>query len=235
MPRHADFLKVIQGVGSPLAAPSANLFGRTSPTQAEHVEAEFPTLPVVDGGSCPVGIESTILKISLASQVPHRNLEKRAEGPSPTVEIFQLEILRPGGITQEQIKKELSLKATSMGVSWVVQARQADRIESPGQIKHHYMPKKPLLLVKSEEEIATALKIISFESPSLKMPLSKGWSLGLSKEPTEAARELYSRMRELDLRPEAFGFVVGSLLWLNDPNWEAILDRLRRAASWSSI
>ena len=60
VPAHAVALSLLAGVG-PLAAPSANRFGRVSPTRAEHLEAEFDDVPVLDGGPCTVGVESTIV------------------------------------------------------------------------------------------------------------------------------------------------------------------------------
>lgn len=65
MPNHDLFLTVLKKLNFPLAAPSANFFGKTSPTSAEHVISEFAgKIPVLDGGACKVGIESTIISIS---------------------------------------------------------------------------------------------------------------------------------------------------------------------------
>jgi L-threonylcarbamoyladenylate synthase len=225
-PNHPSFLQVVKGVGAPLAAPSANLFGRTSPTEAAHVEAEFPELSVVDGGRCSVGLESTVLKICI-----------KEEG-------LELQILRPGLITLEQIRSVINhvmsqtlstalplLRCTDMKIVWNKFARLGGPIEAPGQIRHHYRPKKPLFFVRNEKEIDEALKAHkALESITDK----EGWEIKLSHEPAQAARELYSKMRELDLRPEPFGFVFSQSTWFSDPNWAAILDRLSRAASWAS-
>ena len=64
MPDHPKTLELLNELGSPIAAPSANKFKMISPTSAEHVQAEFPEIQVIDGGDCKVGIESTILKCS---------------------------------------------------------------------------------------------------------------------------------------------------------------------------
>ncbi|MCP5491835.1 MAG: threonylcarbamoyl-AMP synthase [Chlamydiales bacterium] len=74
MPNHSMALELISAVAEPLAAPSANLSGRPSPTCAAHVAADFPNLPILNGGACPLGIESTVISLL---------------GDSPT-------ILRPG-------------------------------------------------------------------------------------------------------------------------------------------
>lgn len=83
-PDHPVFQALIDAVG-PLAAPSANRFGAVSPTTAAHVLADFPDLPVVDGGPCKVGVESTIVDLT---------------GPAPA-------LLRPGGIPAEVIEAAL--------------------------------------------------------------------------------------------------------------------------------
>lgn len=83
MPRHPLTLEILKGLGRPLVAPSANRFGHTSPTQAHHVEDEFQgQVAVVDGGSCPVGLESTILDLS--GELPR--------------------LLRPGLVSRQQLQ-----------------------------------------------------------------------------------------------------------------------------------
>jgi len=84
VPAHPVARALLDAVG-PLAAPSANRFGRVSPTRAEHVEAEFPGLPVVDGGPCAVGVESTIVALL-------------AGGPR---------LLRPGAVTLDVLLERL--------------------------------------------------------------------------------------------------------------------------------
>ena len=81
-PAHPLFEEVLRRLGRPLAAPSANPFGRVSPTTAGHVLADWPELPVLDGGECRVGVESTILDLS---------------GDNPA-------LLRPGGVPVEAIE-----------------------------------------------------------------------------------------------------------------------------------
>lgn len=80
-PAHPLTLALLDAAGVPLAAPSANRFGEVSPTTAEHVLRSFPDLPVLDGGPCTVGVESTIVDLS---------------GPVPS-------LLRPGGVPAEAL------------------------------------------------------------------------------------------------------------------------------------
>ncbi len=90
-PKHADFQKILDEVKIPLAAPSANKFGRTSPTTAQHVLNEFKddSILIFDGGPCEVGIESTVLKI-----VQQKNRT-------------QFSILRKGHFSESDLKKIL--------------------------------------------------------------------------------------------------------------------------------
>ena len=117
MPKHPIALEIIKTIG-PLAAPSANRFGKTSPTRAEHVIDEFKGLvPVVDGGFCELGIESTIIQVS-------------PEG--------LLKELRPGRIQKKAIEEVLDRYQLTYRWSSV------QREMAPGMLKHHYMPDSPL-------------------------------------------------------------------------------------------
>ncbi len=100
MPSHPLFLKLLKELNQPLAAPSANPFTKTSPTCFEHVEKYFPELPTLDGGSCNIGIESTIIDLSspgflslcrpgqtqlskIKNRVPGLTIKKATSGSSP--------------------------------------------------------------------------------------------------------------------------------------------------------
>lgn len=112
MPDHPKMLSVIENTG-PLAAPSANRSGKPSPTRPEHVEDDFgEDFPVVDGGSCSVGIESTVLDLS---------------GDTPV-------ILRPGQVTADQIEAIIQKRVEQ-------QSSDQDQIRrSPGTRYSHYKP-----------------------------------------------------------------------------------------------
>ena len=121
MPDHSIARDLIDILGHPLAAPSANKFGRTSPSQASHVRDEFANdnLFVIDGGECQIGVESTVI----AFQSGDDNTE--------------VQILRPGGITQTMLEHALERWGKPTTV------RRAASEASPGHLKHHYMPKLP--------------------------------------------------------------------------------------------
>lgn len=118
MPRHPLALELIRRAGVPLAAPSANPFGSTSPTTAQHVLDQLGGKAdlVLDGGPCSVGVESTI--VSLAGEQPV--------------------LLRTGGVALEDIEHVTGpLKRA---------AHSSDRPAAPGQLSRHYAPKTPLVL-----------------------------------------------------------------------------------------
>lgn len=125
MPSHPIALQLIKEVGCPLVAPSANLSGRPSPTQASHVMEDLNGLiaAVVEGGDCELGVESTVISL----------LEE------------EVILLRPGSITVEAIEEVLGKK---IGI-----AAANSPIRSPGMKYRHYSPDCPVVLVKTQEEL----------------------------------------------------------------------------------
>lgn len=205
-PKHPVALDVIRAVGEPLAAPSANPFGRTSPSRPEHVESGFGgAVPVVYGGPCEVGIESTVISV-----------RERDSSTGP-----QISILRPGIISQSQIEE--ALKAKGIHPTFNHQSNKA----SPGHLEHHYQPQKPLVIISPSvpmpEVISQIEDRLKLRSPTI------AW-LKVSQDPRLAARELYHQMHSLDSNKES---VIGFLQppdWQNSA-WAAIRDRLNRASS----
>lgn len=126
-PAHPVAAEVIARVGCGLAAPSANRFGRVSPTSIEHVEAELPGVAVVDGGPSECGVESTVVRL---------------DDESKTVLIY-----RPGWITTEQLQEFVQ----SEEPSWRVNV--ASSPVAPGQLQHHYQPRTPVLWTDQPSEI----------------------------------------------------------------------------------
>ncbi len=123
MPNHPLALELIKNT-APLAAPSANKFKKTSPSEAEHVFNEFgENLFVLDGGKCQVGIESTVIGFQ----------EKKVL------------IYRPGMI--DLAKLAMWVKSYGYTVEY------AQSPVAPGQLEHHYMPKVPLYILGAGEEI----------------------------------------------------------------------------------
>ncbi|MFK3814624.1 L-threonylcarbamoyladenylate synthase [Bacillus halotolerans] len=134
MPDHPLALALIRAAGLPIAAPSANLSGKPSPTKAEHVAHDLDgrIAGMMDGGSTGIGVESTVL--SCAGEIPV--------------------LLRPGGITKEQIEAEIGPILVDKGL-----ADQNEKPISPGMKYTHYAPSAPLVISEgSPERIQTLIQ-----------------------------------------------------------------------------
>lgn len=118
-PAHPTFRSLIQAVGTPIAAPSANISGYVSPTRHEHVQAEFgDRIMILNGDKSVIGLESTIVDCSLDT----------------------LKILRPGSITSLDIKTALNQNVL------LHNTLEQGAIKAPGQLKHHYSPRAAIRL-----------------------------------------------------------------------------------------
>jgi len=222
MPKHTLALSLIDRLGIPLAAPSANRFGKTSPTTAAHVKAEFPdeNLVILDGGESQVGLESTVLHIS--------RLENH----------YRLSILRKGAVTKTDLEKALSYQ--KFQVEFI---EALSKKESPGHMKHHYMPEIPLVMVHgsalSEAEILqlaqekmkdlpTEIDGVSILKPT---QFRKSQELLLPVESAQAARVLYSELRKLSTQKKVDLLYFRLQAHHESEPWQAIMDRLTKAAS----
>lgn len=220
-PQHPLAEQLIQSVGIPLAAPSANRFGKTSPTTAQAVMKELPTVGVLQGGPCEVGIESTVLLIK------------------PFESSCQLSILRPGKITQSDIQDCLSV-FSQLKYEWVP---TVSKKESPGHMKHHYMPSIPLLTCLNTQyseyevllwankqilNIPDMVEGVSITKPS--SPFSRPGILSLNSDPSLACRQFYSELRQLSESDHdcILCFFEHSP---QDTRWDGLRDRLMKASS----
>lgn len=203
IPNHPVAIELLSAFDGPIAAPSANVSNHVSPTTAQHVRDEFSdAVPVLDGGACAVGVESTVL--SLAGAMPR--------------------LLRPGAITQAEIEAVIGPVERFVGhLSPTVAAA------SPGQQEKHYAPRSPAFRFTSGGPMpAVAGRAVAIVLNAL----PAGWrreafvdvhALG---DPASAARGLYATLREVDAqRPEAI-FVE---LPEDAPEWTALRDRILRA------
>ena len=191
-----------------VAAPSANRFGRISPTTAAHVAEEFADLDaeallILDGGACPVGIESTIVDCSRAAPV----------------------LLRPGIITPAQIEAACGL---------ALRERDEAAPRAPGTLASHYAPRATLRLMPAQQ-LQAALDLLGADAKQIavyaRQTLRAARSVPLRQMPDDAqqaAHELFAVLRELD----ATGV---RLIWVetppDDPAWDGVRDRLQRAAA----
>jgi L-threonylcarbamoyladenylate synthase len=208
-PRHPLALQLIEAVGIPLAAPSANKFARTSPSSAAHVHSEFPDsgLFVLDGGPCEIGLESTVVQVA------------------ETEDHWDVQILRPGAVTQEDLQAALSRWMSAKPAL----IRKVASENSPGHMPHHYMPSIPLIIVPADFSLPRDLETLnSAVKLNSRIQDARILELQLPTDAALAARDLYAQMRRLSANAEA-------LIVKRDPQksqgfWDAIWDRLDRAA-----
>ncbi len=168
VPAHPVALELLRSTGAPVAAPSANRFGRISPTSAEHVVEELDGMidAVLDGGPTTLGIESTV--IDLCADVPR--------------------VLRPGGVTIEDLTGVLGRVEYTDRSS----VSEAHSQASPGQFLKHYAPRTPLVLVEGPRQwcqrLVTELGQLDVEASVVDLP----------DDDSAAARELYGALRSAD-------------------------------------
>lgn len=205
VPGHPLALALLRAFGGGIAAPSANRYGRVSPTRAEHVRAELGDRvdAILDGGPCDVGIESTI--VDLSGDVPR--------------------LLRPGAITAAQIAEVLARPVADAGDS---------ATPAPGRKPSHYAPKARVVLARgdeaarrADEAIAAGLRVGVLAAGRPDALAQQAEWLVLPAAPEAQARVLYQRLRDAD--------ALGLDLVIAVPPAEegvglAVFDRLRRAA-----
>ena len=218
-PAHPLTQELLHRFGGGIAAPSANRYGRISPTSAADVEAEFPNNPdllILDGGPCEHGIESTILDVS-------------GEGPP--------KLLRPGSISPSMIKASTGIDVVSGG-SGISQPRVS------GTHLAHYAPHTPLYLY-SASDLALQLDSLICEVPEaqfavlvweqehsqhealLKAYLNNLTFIALAMDPALVAKQLYRLLRDLD-QGQYQGILIPSPP--KTEAWDAVRDRLQRAS-----
>ncbi|MCA9188554.1 MAG: L-threonylcarbamoyladenylate synthase [Pirellulaceae bacterium] len=209
VPGHELARSVLERLGRPVVAPSANRFGRVSPTCAAHVRAEFPDGDVfmLDGGPCEVGIESTIVDCR-----------------HPT----DIAILRPGRITTVDL-------LGALGTVSKPRSEDAQTVRVSGNLKSHYSPQADVVLLDSsrisqwlDEHAADAFTtlVIACGGEPRNLPTRMRWHKKPTDE-TEFARVMYALLRLAD--EQRFDRVAIELP-TGDGVGLAIRDRLTRAA-----
>ncbi len=188
-----------------VSGPSANRFGRISPTRAEHVFEEFgDTMTILDGGECDAGIESVIVDCSRGAP----------------------RLLRPGVLTRDDLEAVLGHPLREAG---------ADAPRASGTLEAHYAPRAKLRLMPADQlRAALGVLSKTGASPVAVYfrTVTPGRTVrayrAMPDNPIAAAHELFSALRELD-------GTGATLIWVetppDTPSWEGVRDRLQRAAA----
>lgn len=221
MPDHPVALALISASGCPLAAPSANRSGRPSPTTANHVIEDLSTViaGVVDGGSAGIGVESTVVQVQ---------------------EDNTIMILRPGGITEEQLSA-FAAHVTRDPALTDSSTELAPR--SPGMKYTHYAPQGSMFIVMGEQvtavnqyieqQMITAQQrgektgVLVFDETTITIPDTLTLSLGSHRSLEEAANRLYSALRTFDR--EGVTFIIAQGCEQHGVG-VAVMNRLSKAA-----
>jgi L-threonylcarbamoyladenylate synthase len=201
VPSHPVAQALLKAFGSGVAAPSANRFGRLSPTTAAHVRADLggEVDLVLEGGASEIGIESTIVDLSRGRPV----------------------LLRPGHIGARELEQALGE---------VLAPADAAAPRAPGTLERHYAPRTPARLVAPhalDAEIAARgahVAVLAFSRPDERVDY---W-LRMPRDPAAYARRLYAALRELD-GADCEQILIESPP--EEPAWQAVRDRLLRATA----
>jgi len=203
MPNHPMALSLIRESNSPIAAPSANLFGYVSPTTAEHVQEQLGDQVdlILDGGPCPVGVESTIVSF----------LEGKPK------------LLRPGGVSLEEIESIIGKVEISRNKEGTPSA--------PGMLPSHYAPRTPIVLDWDDQSLVIDKEknvgLLAFREPRDHLKFRHIEILSKKGDLREAATNLFAAIRRLDRWN--LDFILAETI----PEiglGRAIMDRLRRAS-----
>lgn len=219
VPSHPVAQALLRASRVPIAAPSANLFSRPSPTRAAHVVADLDGRidMVLDGGPTRVGVESTVVDLT---------------GPLPSV-------LRPGGVSLESLAAVLgTTPMTGAAVD------TGGPMPSPGLLERHYSPRAPMTVFEGEpgdviaalrtaaaaaERAGSRVGLLLMDGDPVHASKGEARSLGPLADPDTVAANLYAALRELD----AAGVDVILVHGVADTRGigAALRDRLRRAAA----
>lgn len=209
-PLALEFLRACFYVGvNGVAGPSANKFGRVSPTTAQHVNQEFGNaLMVLDGGPCAVGIESSIVDCTRSAPV----------------------LLRPGVLTREQLEA-----ACGQAVLSADEALQTSAPRAPGTLESHYAPNAKVRLMDAKA-IQTALDLLGADAVHIavyartivRITSSKVLYRRMPDDALATAAQLFAVLRDFDAQGV-------KLIWVEpvppESVWDGVRDRLARASA----
>lgn len=222
-PSHTLCRKIIAAADVPVAAPSGNTSGRPSPTTASHMmeDMEGKIDAIMEGGACSVGVESTIIDLTC----------------------YPPRLLRPGGITLEQLEKILGTVTVDPAVTRIL--KEGEKPKAPGMKYRHYAPKAPVTVVTGRpddsaryiaENAADSDGIICFHEFVQQFTQSRQnapvMDLGPAQDKNEQARRVFDALRQFDHSQV-------SAIWAQCPDASgiglAIANRLNKAAGFHIV
>jgi L-threonylcarbamoyladenylate synthase len=211
-PSHPVALAFLKACNTGVAGPSANRFGRVSPTTARHVQQEFgDSLLVLDGGPCDVGIESSIVDCTRGRPV----------------------LLRPGILTPAQL--EAACGEAVLGKDEFEQQALGDAPRASGTLEAHYAPNAKLRLMDAGP-IQTALDLLGADAAHIavyarsivRIKSDKVLYRRMPDDALATAQQLFAVLRDFDAKGV-------KLIWVENPppdaDWDGVRDRLGRAAA----
>ena len=214
VPSHPCAHRLIELAGVPIAAPSANLSGRPSPSKAGHVvEDMFGRIGmIIDGGECEFGLESTIVKLDGG-----------------------VTLLRPGGITLEMLREVCGEVKLGKGLTGKFEGRP----EAPGMMYRHYAPHSPVILLDGDDAAVyayladkTNCGILCYDEDSVLLSRDGAMSLGRHNDPLTHAHRLFDCLRRYDSTDYP---VIYARLPDKDGIGLAVYNRLIKAAGYEVI
>ena len=214
-PMAQSVLQAAQSLGvQGVAAPSANLFGSVSPTTAAHVREAFPSLLVLDGGACDVGIESTIVDCSRGAPV----------------------LLRPGMLSLSQLSQACGVAVLNSTSHETTPATSAEALiekvpAAPGSLASHYAPRARVRLLSAEAMLSLLpsidVQVALWTRSVLDVPAGVWW-VKMPSDAAQCAHELFAQLRAMDAKGV-------QEIWVETPPegeaWDGVRDRLQRAAA----
>ncbi len=218
-PAHPLCRAVLTAAGVPVAAPSGNTSGRPSPTKAEHMleDMDGKINGILDGGPCTVGVESTIVDLT----------------------VWPPRVLRPGGVTLEQLREVLGNVEVDEGVFRLMESGESPR--APGMKYRHYAPKAPVTVVRGapeqtadyiEAELTEKSGVICFEEYEGRFSGHTVYTIGSVGDLSQQARLLFDALR-------AFDHSDVTEIWAQGPEDQglglAINNRLNKAAGFHVV
>lgn len=218
-PNHPLCRQVIAAAGVPLAAPSGNTSGRPSPTRAEHMleDMDGKIEGILDGGPCAVGVESTIVDLT----------------------VYPPRLLRPGGVTLEALRNVLGEVTVDEAVTRLM--GEGEKPKAPGMKYRHYAPKAPVTVVKGRPDataayIAGRLKeksgVICFDEYAALFCGHVVETIGPADDQAAQARHIFDALR-------AFDHMDVPEIWAQEPDDTgiglAVTNRLNKAAGFHII